>query len=54
MVLILPSCMDMEASTYQSHQATGKQRGILHLLKQFDVSNCQKGLRAGWTMDLQS
>lgn len=31
MVLILPSCTDMEASTYQLHQATGKQCN-LHLL----------------------
>lgn len=31
MVLTLPSCMDMEASTYQLHRATGKQ-GDSHLL----------------------
>lgn len=33
MVLILPSCMDMEASTYQLHQATGKQGNLYLLLK---------------------
>lgn len=33
MVLILPSCTDMEASTYQSHQATGKQGNLYFLLK---------------------
>lgn len=33
MVLILPSCMDMEASTYQLHQATGKQGDSHRLLK---------------------
>ena len=33
MVLILPSCMDMEASTYQLHQATGKHGNLYVLLK---------------------
>lgn len=33
MVLILPSCMDMEASTYQLRQATGKQGNLYLLLK---------------------
>lgn len=33
MVLILPSCMDMEASTYQLRRATGKQGNLYLLLK---------------------
>lgn len=33
MVLILRFCMDMEASTYQLHQATGKQGNLYLLLK---------------------
>lgn len=36
MVLTLPSCMDMEASTYQLHRATGKQ-GDSHLLLKYLV-----------------
>lgn len=49
MVLILPSCMDMEASTYQLHQATGKQENF-HLLKHLVLTTVtdrgQGGLQA--------
>lgn len=38
MVLILPSYTDMEASTYQLHQATGKQGNLYLLLKYLVLS----------------